>query len=152
MVQDHFGDSSFPPLHFKWGKCFNIKNFGELGKSHLLLHLFPTDENNISHDVQRHGEKNWVTRRLSTRNTCYVPTDPCFCIPVCWTPLPQRAVKALVVIWMISCRFWQFTVTVECYVNLTGKGFEFRRQMFVICMYWLQRTLGLHPIGSCISL
>lgn len=97
-------------------------------------------------NIQRHGEKNWVTQSLGTTNTGFVPADPCSSIPICWTPLPRRAVKALVVIWMISGRFWQLAVAVERYVNLPGKGSEFRGQMFVICMYWLQRTyLGSTP-------
>lgn len=147
MVWDYFGDSYFPPFHFKGTKSFNTsKIFRNWGSHIFLCTCFPRMSN-----IRRHSEKN-VTERLTTRNTSYVPTDSCSSDPICWTPMPQRAEKALTVIWTITCRFWQLAVTVECYVNLTGKGFDFRGQMFVICTYWLQRTLGPHPTGSCISL
>lgn len=148
VVRGYFGDSSFPPLLFKWRKRFNISKIFRNWESHIFFCTYFPQMSNI----RRHGEKNWVTQRLMTRNIGYVPTVPCSSIPICWIPLTHRAVKALVVIWVISCRLWQLAVTVECYVNLTGKGSQFRGQMFVICMYWLQRTLGPHPIASCISL
>lgn len=123
------------------------QNFQELGKSPLLMHLFHTDEQHTEAMWEKLGHPKTHDEKYRLRGYSSLLFHPCLL-----NPNTTRAVKALVVIWMISCRFWQLAVTAVCYVNLAGKGPVFRGQMFVICMYWLQRTLGPLPIDSCISL